>query len=85
MVANLLKIEVDFLNKHIAEYRQLYMGKFVLIKHDKLWGAFSSFQEAAQAGLEQFGSNDNFLIREILGEGQEQTPPVGALYGISSF
>ena len=54
---SVLQNELDFFNKKKAELLKLYKGQFVLIKGDKLIGAFTTDGEAYKAGLEQFGNH----------------------------
>ena len=61
----ILQPELDFYNKHKQEYLKLYKGQFVLIKGDRLIGAFTTDAEAYKAGVEQFG-NQPFLIKQVL-------------------
>ena len=62
---NTLQTELQFYEKNKQEYLKLYKGQFVLIKGEKLVGAFTTDAEAYKAGLEQFG-NKPFLIKQVL-------------------
>jgi hypothetical protein len=62
---NPLQTELEYFEKHKAEYLERYKGQFVLIKGEKFAGTFTTEAEAYKAGLERFG-NEPFLIKQVL-------------------
>ncbi len=76
-----LQTELNFYQKNKQEYLKLYKGQFVLIKGEKLVGAYTTDAEAYKAGLEQFG-NQPFLIKQVLEDDTQVSYPaltVGAI------
>lgn len=62
-----LEKELKYFEEHKDELLKHYEGQFVLIKDDQLVGAFTTEEEAYQAGLEKFG-NQPFLIKKVTKE-----------------
>lgn len=67
MVA-LLERERTFYTAHETEWLTAHPGRFVVVKGERLLGAFDSMQEALAAGAAAFGLR-SFLVRR-LGEKQ---------------
>ena len=67
-VAPLLEQERAFYIAHEAEWATAHPGRFVVVKGDRLLGAFDSIEEALAAGAATFGV-DSFLVRKL---GQKQ-------------
>jgi hypothetical protein len=63
-------IEREFYAAHEAEWASAHLGRFVVVKGERLLGAFESMEQALAAGAASFGS-DSFLVRK-LGEMQEE-------------
>jgi hypothetical protein len=52
--------------KHRKNWSRSHPGKYVVIQDDViLEGFFSTYGEALKAGLEKFGAQRNFLIKQI--------------------
>ena len=60
----MLEKEREYFDKHKDEFVAEHLGKFVLIKDNKLVGVFSTIDEALSEGARQFGLT-SFLVREI--------------------
>ena len=66
----LLEREREFYAAHETEWASAHPGRFVVVKGDRLLGAFDSMEEALAAGAASFGL-DSFLVRK-LGEKQDE-------------
>jgi hypothetical protein len=55
---------------HETEWAAAHPGRFVVVKGDRLLGAYDSIEQALAAGAASFGP-DSFLVRR-LGERQEE-------------
>lgn len=62
-----LEKELRYFEAHKAELLKHHENQFVLIKGEQLVGAFTTPQEAYQAGIQQFG-NQPFLIKQVTKE-----------------
>ena len=51
-----------FYQQNKEKLKKLYQGRFILIKEEKVLGAFSTWQEAGSTGLRLL-KNDNFFIK----------------------
>jgi hypothetical protein len=60
-----LKTETEYFQTQIADWRQLHMGKFVLVKGAHAVGFYGSLEEAFTVGSERFGL-EPFLVKQIL-------------------
>lgn len=69
-----LNKEVAFFEKHRQEFLQKALGKFALVKGEKLHGFFDTDEAAYKAGVEAF-SLEPFLIRQVLEEDQIHEVP----------
>ena len=69
-MAALLEQERTFYAAHEAEWMNAHPGRFVVVKGERLLGAFDSMEEALAAGAAAFGLQ-SFLIRR-LGEKQAE-------------
>lgn len=67
-MAALLERERAFYTAHEAEWVTAHPGRFVVVKGERLLGAFDSIEEALAAGAATFGL-ESFLVRK-LGERQ---------------
>jgi hypothetical protein len=70
LVAAQLEEERAFYAAHEREWASAHPGKFVVVKGDRLLGAFDSIEEALAAGAAIFGMQ-SFLVRK-LGEKQAE-------------
>jgi hypothetical protein len=78
---HILQTELRFYERNKSDYLKNYKGQFVLIKGERLIGAFTTDAEAYKAGLEQFG-NQPFLIKQVLEDDTKVSYPaltVGAI------
>ena len=69
-MAALLERERTFYTAHEAEWMTAHPGRFVVVKGERLLGAFDSMGEALAAGAAAFGLQ-SFLVRR-LGEKQAE-------------
>jgi hypothetical protein len=69
-MAALLERERAFYAAHETEWAAAHPGRFVVVKGDRLLGAFDSIEEALAAGAASFGL-DSFLVRK-LGEKRDE-------------
>jgi hypothetical protein len=59
-----LEKERAFFKANQAEWSKAYLGKFVLVKGDKLIGFFDNPEKAVSEGLRRFGA-ESFLVRGV--------------------
>ncbi len=57
--------EIEAFEKMLPELLSTSLGKYALIFEEKLYGTFTSKEDALNYGLEKIG-NKEFLIREIV-------------------
>jgi hypothetical protein len=69
-MATQLERERALYTEHEAEWAAAHPGRFVVVKGDRLLGAFESMEEALAAGAATFG-RESFLVRK-LGEKQQE-------------
>jgi hypothetical protein len=62
---DLLKDELKFFEDNKSVFLEKYKGLFVLIKSQKLIGAFATSQDAYDRGVTEFG-REPFLIKQVL-------------------
>jgi hypothetical protein len=61
-----LEIELGVFNENRTEWVQTHLGKFVVIQDRTIIGQFfDAYEDAFLAGVEQFGTGRNFLIKQI--------------------
>jgi hypothetical protein len=60
----MLEQERQYFSDHLNEWLRLYPGKFVVIKGDRLLGAFDTNDEALAAGAREYGL-EPFLVRRV--------------------
>jgi hypothetical protein len=70
VVATQLEEERAFYAAHEREWATAHPGRFVVVKGDRLLGAFDSIGEALAAGAATFGPQ-SFLVRKV-GEKQAE-------------
>lgn len=77
--------DLETLKKEIAAYKameddllQHHTGKFVIIQNGKLAGAFDTFDNAADAAINEFGLGP-YLIRQV-GAKEEMPMPASVAY-----
>lgn len=61
-----LRAELEFYEKHKAEWLKAYREQFVVIKADDLLGFFPNFHSAYTAGVSKYGANTDFLVKRVL-------------------
>ncbi len=61
----LLERELRFFESKKRELLSLYQGQFAVIKGERLVGTYTTFQEAFEAGVKEFGTAP-FLIRQVV-------------------
>jgi hypothetical protein len=59
-----LEKELETYKAKLQELKQ-NEGKFVLIQGDKLFGVFTSYEDAMKDGYRQFGPNTPFLVKQV--------------------
>ena len=65
-VASPLEIELKIFEDHRREWAQSHLGKFVVIRDGTVAnGFFDEYEDAFKAGIQQFGTEQNFLIKQI--------------------
>jgi len=75
-----LETELRFFESHRLEWVDHHLGKFALVKGERLQGVYDTNQAAYEAGVELWG-NVAFLIKQILPEDPiEQAPAL--VYGL---
>lgn len=70
----------DVLDKEIAAFEKMkpqlekhHSGKFVVIRDEKLMGAYDSFDKAAEEAIQKFGKGP-YLIRQVVTSGSIKIP-----------
>ena len=71
---DLLKEEMEFFEENRQSLVERYKGQFVLVKGQRLIGAFTTAAEAYDRGVSEFG-RDPFLIKRVLTEDPQETQP----------
>jgi hypothetical protein len=65
-VASPLETELRVFEANRWEWVHSHPGKFVVIREDAiLEGFFDEYEDAFRAGVQQFGADRNFLIKQI--------------------
>ena len=59
-----LERELKYFESHRAEFLERYENQYVVIKGTSLLGTYATFEEAFEAGVEEFGT-DAFFIRQV--------------------
>jgi len=78
-----LEHELEFFNSHKKELLKHYEGQFALIKGHKLSGTYTTWEEAFDAGVKQFG-NVPFLIKRVQEKEEVVQFPALVVGGISA-
>jgi hypothetical protein len=53
---------ISFYSRYKEKIRKIYKGKYLIIKDEKVFGQFNSWQDACRKGLALFGE-DSFLVK----------------------
>lgn len=61
----MLEKETQTYEQHLQDLLKTDMGKFVLIKDEKVLGTFADMSDALHSGYERF-RDDAFFVRQIL-------------------
>jgi len=66
MAAAPFSIELDVFQQHREEWFRSHPGEFVAIQDDVIAeGFFGTYAEALKAGLQRFGANRHFLVKQV--------------------
>ena len=61
-----LEAELRVFEDHRWEWAQFHLGKFVVIREGTVVNSFfDDYEDAFRAGIQQFGAERNFLIKQI--------------------
>jgi len=69
-----LDLEVEFFEANRGEWLKHHKGKFALVRGRDLIGTFTTFQEAYEEGVDQFGS-EAFLVKQVVEEDRSEHLP----------
>jgi hypothetical protein len=72
-----LETELRYFGEHKEEWLKHYEGKYALVKGETLVGTFTTFQEAYQRGIAEFGK-EPFLVQQVVRE--EPVAKIPSLY-----
>ena len=61
-----LAVELGFYAQHKGEWIAHKTGQYVVIKDARLLGFYPSFEVAYRAGAERYGTDTDFLVKQIL-------------------
>jgi hypothetical protein len=65
-VASPLEAELRVFEAHRWGWAQSHPGKFVVIREDNIVKEFfDEYEDAFRAGIQQFGADRNFLIKQV--------------------
>lgn len=65
-LASPLETELRVFEVHRREWALSHPGKFVVIREDTIVKAFfDEYEDAFRAGIQQFGADRNFLIKQV--------------------
>ena len=70
--------EKNFLQENLAILAERHPGKYLLIKGEKVYGAFETYEQGVSAGVQQFGAGP-FLVRSVLEPSDTEAPSIPAL------
>jgi hypothetical protein len=73
-----LEKELKFFAENKAKWAENHLGKFALVKGDKLAGVFDNAEAAIAEGARQYGT-ESFLVRQIQLKDEEVYIPALAL------
>lgn len=63
---NKLQENFDFVTANKEKLLNLYRNKFVLVYEKEVVGSFDTYESAAQAGVNTYGTDGQFLVYEML-------------------
>lgn len=61
-----LGAELEYYAQHKADWLTQHRGKYVVIKDARVLNFYPSFELAYRAGAEQWGVNNDFLVKQII-------------------
>jgi hypothetical protein len=61
-----LAVELDYFSRHKSEWLRHKTGQYVVIKENEPLGFYPNFEAAYRAGATTFGSETDFLVKQIL-------------------
>ena len=61
----MLEKEIEVFDKNLPSFLRDHEGEFVLIKNKEV-EFFKNDEDAINAGLQKYGANDSFLVREVV-------------------
>lgn len=61
-----LKKNFEYITSNKGKFIDLYKNKFVLVYEQEVVGAYDTYEAAAEAGINSYGINGDFLIYEML-------------------
>jgi hypothetical protein len=70
--------EKTYLKENQAELAIQHPGKYLLIKEDKVHGAFETYEQGVSGGAGLFGAGP-FLVRSVLRPDDSEAPSIPAL------
>ena len=73
-----LATEKAFLKQNQATLAERHPGRYLLIKGDRVYGAFETYEQGVSAGVRQFGAGP-FLVRSVLEPDDPEAPNIPAL------
>ncbi len=61
-----LVIELEYFSQHRSEWLTQKTGQYAVLKDTGLLGFFPNFEAAYRAGAEHYGTETDFLVKQIL-------------------
>ncbi len=77
-MADPLAKEKAFLQQNQAALAEQHPGKYLLIKGERVYGAFETYDQGVSAGVREFGAGP-FLVRSVLQPEDPEAPSIPAL------
>lgn len=60
-----LSIDYKFFEAHRSEWSNMHSDEFALVCNRALAGFYKSYEDAYKAGLQAFGVNSQFLVKQV--------------------
>ena len=64
----ILQRELRVFEQHKQEWLQSHPGAFVVISDTSVAGFYPDYESAFRAGLQKFGVQENFLVKQVWAE-----------------
>jgi len=61
-----LAAELEYFNRHKVEWLAHRTGQYAVVKESGLLGFYPSFEAAYRAGADRYGTDTDFLVKQIL-------------------